>query len=178
MGSVNGADDRPVTAVAFGEHGDATLTRRALLAAGGAALAVTAFADASRIAGLATHIASPGPPAAAASAVGGGGPAQLRRSTFTGLIGDRFDLATANGRVTGRLIAVDSARSSRVRAGQATHEDTFGLVFHAELGTRLPDGIMTVSHAGLGAFSLFVSRSSAGRRGQEYAAIINRAGSR
>jgi hypothetical protein len=177
VGPVNGADDRPVTAVASREHGDATLTRRALIAAGGAALAAAALADASRIAGLATQIASPGPRAASAPAAGGG-PAQLRRSTFTGLIGDRFDLATANGRVTGRLIAVESARSSRVRGSQATPEETFGLVFHAERGPRLPDGIMTVSHAGLGAFSLFVSRSSAGRRGQEYAAIINRVRSR
>jgi hypothetical protein len=173
-----------MTSIAAGGQGDAALTRRALLAAGGAALATVALADAGRIAAVAARLASPGPSPSAAAGAGlatGGVPAHLRRSTFAGLVGDRFDLTAAGRRVTSRLIAVDDLRR-RGGAGApapapAPREDAFALVFRSDSGTRLTDDTMTVSHAELGAFPLFISRSGAGRRGQEYAAVVNRVSS-
>jgi hypothetical protein len=172
-----------MTAIASGDQGPAALTRRGLIAAGGAALATVALVDGGRIAALAARLAgpstSPSPDARADAALDAGGlPAHLRRSTFTGLVGDRFELAAAGRRVTSRLIAVDDIRRPSGAPAPAPREDAFALVFQSDGKTRLTDDTMTVSHAALGAFPLFISQSGAGRRGQEYAAVINRVSSR
>jgi uncharacterized protein DUF6916 len=164
-----------MTAIAVGEAGDGGLTRRAVVAAGGAALAAVALADAGRIAAVATRLVTPGRGAAPTTAAV---PAHLRRSTFAGRVGERFELTTAGGRVMARLIAVDPLGMRGVASTAEIREDAFALIFRAPAETRLADAIMTVSHPELGAFPLFVSSFGAGRHGQEYAAIVNRASSR
>jgi hypothetical protein len=162
-----------MTVIACEYRGDAALTRRGLLAAGGAALATVALADAARIAAVAAQLAGARAGTGTGAALDTGVPAHLRRSTFTGLVGDRFELAAAGRRVTGRLIAVDElGRGADPSAGP--REDAFAVVFHSDGRARLRDDTMTVSHAALGAFPLFISRSGAGRDGQDYVAIINR----
>jgi hypothetical protein len=164
-----------MTAIVYGDQAEAAVTRRGLLAAGAATLAAVALTDAARLASVATRLGPAGPGAGiAAGGATNGAPAHFRRSTFTGLIGERFVLTAAGARATGRLIAVDGLRRGADRA-LVRNEDAFALVFQTDGRPLLPDEIMTVAHAGLGAFELFVSRSSAGRHGQEYTAIINRA---
>jgi hypothetical protein len=160
-----------VTAFAYGQP-SATITRRGLLAAGGAAVVGLALTDAARLTSLAGGLRDVRVPA------------YLRASSFVPLVGDRFELTAANGWAAVRLVAVNGLGGARAPVGLAgspapsappVADDAFALTFHASGGARLEQDVMTLRHTQLGAFQLLVSPSGTGRHGQDYAAIINRA---
>ncbi|HWH11844.1 MAG TPA: hypothetical protein VG165_12005 [Solirubrobacteraceae bacterium] len=152
-----------MTAISYGRT-NAEITRRGLLAAGGAAVVGLALAEGSRLADLAGGFTSPAVPA------------YLRRSTFSPLVGERFVLSAAGRRAVVSLVAVDDLAAGGRTASVAGRDDAFALIFHAPAGARIDQDVMTVSHPGIGRFPLLVSPSGTGHHGQDYAAIINRAG--
>jgi hypothetical protein len=151
-----------VTALAHPRPG-AAITRRGLVAAAGAAVVGVALAETTHLAGLARGLGEFGVPA------------YLRRSSFAGMVGDRFELLANDGRSVARLVAVDDLPAVAHGGAQAGSEDAFALVFHASGAARLEQDVMTLTHPRLGRFALLVSPSGTGRHGQDYAAIINRA---
>lgn len=136
-----------------------TITRRHMLAAGGALAAV----------GLIELYGS-----GAAAAALRGAPGYLRRSAYKPLIGQSFTLRGAHGpTVTTRLSAVGDIGSRRNQL--ANSDDAFALTFHAPQNTQLDQGTVTMRHATLGTFQLFVVPASTGRKSTDFVAIVNRA---
>jgi hypothetical protein len=118
------------------------LTRRSLLAGGGAAaLAFALPAAATAVRSTRSH---------------------LRRSTYSGLVGQRFA-------VQGTSAAIALTAVSDLTAHQRGSEDAFALRFHAPAGVRLAD-VPTLRHARLGSFALFLTPGA----GQSYTAVVNR----
>lgn len=137
------------------------LTRRTLLAAGGAG-AATLLAG-----GLLAR--GPAPRATAASLLHP--EAAPVRSIFTPHVGSAFTLRGEDGRsARTRLVEV----SDLVR-GRPGDEDSFALLFHAAAGESLGQAVVRLEHpvASLG-IPLLVSPSGTGRRGQDYSVIVNR----
>jgi hypothetical protein len=140
---------------------DASLTRRRLLAAGGAAALAATLGELRGVAPVLSEVTIP---------------AYLRRSSYLALVGERFELIAAGGRgVLARLVAVvDLGVGARVRPlGGA--EEAFALLFHSSSRPRLEQDVVSLRHPALGRFQLLVSPASTGRRGQDYSAVINRA---
>jgi hypothetical protein len=132
------------------------LTRRSLLRVGAAASAGT-------LVGIRPW--ATGPAAAA------GGPAlHLLRSSYTGLTGQSFTLAS--GKL--RLLSVSDVAGAAVHKSLAGSEDAFVLAFSRPLDAMLEAGTCTLSHAELGAFELFVSPVGRPRRDRRYEAVIDR----
>jgi hypothetical protein len=144
---------------------DPEITRRGLLAAGGAAVVGLALAELSHVSGVAGVLGSRD----------AGVPAYLRRSSFVPLVGDRFVLQAADRRAVVRLTAVDDLGVIAAAGAHPGLDDAFALAFHGPPGMRLDQDVMTLSHASLGSFKLLVSPSGTGHHGQDYAAVINRA---
>jgi uncharacterized protein DUF6916 len=144
---------------------DPEITRRGLLAAGGAAVVGLALAELSHVSGVAGVLGSRD----------AGAPAYLRRSSFVPLVGDRFVLQSADRRAAVRLTGVNDLGVIAAAGAQAGLDDAFALAFHGSPGTRLDQNVMTLSHSGLGSFKLLVSPSGTGHHGQDYSAVINRA---
>jgi hypothetical protein len=114
-----------------------------------------------------SELAAPGT-AAAASAN------PLLRSRFVPHIGETFRLAVPGaGAVDVRLDEVLDLGWKRNRA-VAGSEDGFTLLFRGPSQPRLGQDVMRVSHPRLGRLDLLVSPAGTGRRGQDYAAVINR----
>lgn len=131
------------------------LTRRTLLAAGGAGAATLA-------AGGLLRAGSGGTASAAAQ--------PLVRSAFAPHVGSVFELADPGGAtVRARLDAVEDLTS-----GRAGSEDQFHLLFHGPRAPLLPQSVAEVRHGRLGTSHLLVSPSGTGRRGQDYSVIVNR----
>jgi hypothetical protein len=132
------------------------LSRRSLLRLGAAA-------SAGALAGIR--------PWAAASAAAAGGPAgHLLRSSYTGLTGQSFVLASG----TLRLLSVSDVAGAAVNKSLAGSEDAFVLAFSRPLDAVLEAGTQTLSHAELGAFELFVSPVGRPGRDRRYEAVIDR----
>jgi hypothetical protein len=132
------------------------LTRRSLLRLGAAATAGT-------LVGIR--------PWAAASVAAAGGPAvHLLRSSYKGLAGQGFTLAS--GQL--RLLAVSNVAGAAVEKGLAGSEDAFVLAFSRPRDAVLEAGTHTLSHAQLGAFELFVSPVGRPRRDRRYEAVVDR----
>jgi hypothetical protein len=147
-----------VTAIAYATN--MTVTRRGLLQAGGAAVLAVAVAEVGQVGTALSNV---------------GAPAHLRRSSYVPLIGDRFELNAETGRILARLVAVKDPGFGKPIRGATAREDVFALVFHDPGSARLEQDVMTLRHPALGQFRLLVSPASNGRRGQHYAAVINRA---
>jgi hypothetical protein len=132
------------------------LTRRSLLRLGAAASAGTLI-------GIR--------PWATASAAAAGGPAvHLLRSSYKGLAGQRFRLASG----TLRLLSVSDVAGAAVDKSLAGAEDAFVLAFSCPLDAVLEAGTHRLSHGELGAFELFVSPVGRPRRDRRYEAVIDR----
>lgn len=137
---------------------DAGLTRRRLLVLGG-----TAVATAAVYAGGLDRLVSAAP---------AGSP--LLRSRFIPHVGERFRLAARGGRsVYARLDEIHDLSRTRGLSAPSS-EDGFVLLFHGPRAPRLDQGVLRVRHRQLGTFDLLVSPAGTGRRGQDYAAVINR----
>jgi hypothetical protein len=133
------------------------LTRRSLLRVGAAA-------------GAGTFVGIR--PWATGSASAAGGPAlHLRRSSYTGLTGQSFTLASGG---TLRLLSVSDVAGAAVHKSLARSEDAFVLAFSRPLDAVLEAGTYTLSHPELGAFELFVSPVGRPRRDRRYEAVIDR----
>jgi hypothetical protein len=152
-----------VAAIAYAPG--STMTRRSVLVGGGAAaLAAVAAAGGTRLPRIVDALGGPTVPA------------YLRRSSFTGLVGDRFELGAGNARTGARLIAFDDLGSGPRMRALAGSDDAFALVFRDQSGRpRLDQDDMTLSHAKLGRFRLLVTPVGRARGGQDYVAVINRA---
>ena len=132
------------------------LTRRSLLRLGAAASAGT-------LVGIR--------PWAAASAAAAGGPAvHLLRSSYTGLTGQSFALASG----TLRLLSVSDVAGATVKKSLAGSEGAFVLAFSRPLDAALEAGTHMLSHPELGAFELFVSPVGRPRGDRRYEAVIDR----
>ena len=130
-----------------------TITRRSLIRAG-------ALGAAASLVALRPWAAAP---AAAA-------PGHLRRSSYVGLVGERFRV----GSIDLRLLSVDDLAGAAVDTSLACSEDAFVLAFAGALGAPLAGGTHSVTHLALGGFELFIS--GVGRPGSErrYDAVIDR----
>lgn len=143
-------------------------TRRRLLAVGGAAALALAIEPAVR---LVERVSAPGPSPRAR------GSSFLRTSTFAPLLGERFTLrGDTGGRVPARLVEIRNLRRGAQRGTVRGHaEEAFALRFHAPRSApRIGQGVHRLHHPALGTFSLLVTPSGTGRRGQDYEAVINR----
>ncbi len=134
------------------------MTRRRLLAAGGASVAALAFAE---LEGL-------------LPVLGGGGPPPLHRSVFAARVGERFRLRTSSG-------ASADVRLARVEDyGNGTIPDAVGsdaafvLTFHAAPDVpQLEQDVMAVSHPRMRSYRLLLAPAGLGRAGQDYVAVID-----
>jgi hypothetical protein len=132
------------------------VTRRGLLAAGGAALVVAAVEAVPRW-------ALPGRAAAATAAA-----APLARSAFAPLVGTRFTVAGADGRpVALRLDEIGDL------AHAADRERAFSLLLHGPREPRLEQAVHRLRHPALADADLLLVLAGTGRHGQDYAVIIN-----
>lgn len=93
----------------------------------------------------------------------------LRRSSYTGLVGERFRVAGSSTRLT--LVSV-----SGLTAHQANSENAFALVFRAARGAKLVavNHPVTLVHPALGRFPFLLTAGQASFRGQDYLVIVNR----
>ena len=131
----------------------ASLTRRSLLRAGAAATAAT-------LVGL-----RPWAPARAAAAAG-----HLRRSSYAGLVGQRF----AAGSVALELLSVADVAGAALDRSLTGSEDAFVLTFSGPLEPALEAGTHTLSNAALGKFELFMSPVEKPHRDRRYEAVVDR----
>jgi hypothetical protein len=131
------------------------LTRRSLLAAGGAGAALLTTGGLLRATG-------PQGERLAESA--------LVRSTFTPHVGSTFTLTGDDGRrIRARLDAV-----SDLRHGPAGSEGAFELLLHGSGSLRLDQTIATLHRPQLRTTGLLVSPAGTGRAGQDYSIVVNR----
>lgn len=158
--------DRPVSVAAtsggalIGAPGlEARLTRRRLLQGGGAAFAALAIGEGIGFARRAVGVPR---------GVG------LRRSDYGPYVGRLFRLTSLDGRsLSIPLAAVEDVHVPGQMAGS---EDAFVLVFHAPPGSpALGQAVMTVRHPRGWSQRLLVSPAGTGRRGLDYATVINSA---
>jgi hypothetical protein len=127
------------------------LTRRGLLASGGAAGAAA--------------FAALNPSVASAITAIGEDPAYLRRSGYARLVGQDF---AAGG--WGRTVTLTLAEVGDV--GKAGRDDAFSLLFVGQAG--IESGTQTLRHPSLGSFRLMVSPVDPSGRSQDYEAIVDR----
>jgi hypothetical protein len=130
-----------------------TITRRSLLRTG-------ALATAATFAGLRPWAAARAEAAAS----------HLRRSSYTGLVGQRF----AVGAVELRLLSVADVAGAAANRSLAGSQDAFVLTLSGPLDRVLEAGTHTVSNAELGKFELFVAPVGRPRRDRRYEAVIDR----
>ena len=131
----------------------ATLTRRSLLRTGALAAAAT-------FAGLRPWAAARAEAAAS----------HLLRSSYTGLVGQRF----AAGSVELRLLSVADVAGAASDKSLAGSVDAFVLTFSGPFEPALAAGTHTLRNAALGTFALFLSPVGKPRRDQRYEAVIDR----
>ena len=105
--------------------------------------------------------------AAAASAVVAD-PAHLRRSTYTGLVGQDFSMGWWGSSASLRLASVSDLPHLKGR------DDAFSLIFVGEAATPATGGEVALSHPKVGKFELFVVPVDRASDPQEYEAIVNR----
>jgi hypothetical protein len=131
------------------------LTRRRLLATGGASAAAAAIALNPRIAAAATAVAVD--------------PPYLRRASYAGLVGERFLVDSWGSSSALTLIAV-----SDIGAGDlAGRDDAFSLTFSGDPALALGNGAVPLRNGKLGRFQLFVGRvDPAGEA--HFEAVVNR----
>jgi len=138
------------------------LTRRRLLMLGG-----TAIATATACAGGLDRLVAV---ADAATRVGN----PLRRSRFVPHVGEHFRLSVPGGGAVHVKLDEIQDLSWTPKPSAAGAEDGFVLVFHGPPAPRIAQGVVRVRHARLGSLDLLVSPAGTGRRGQDYAAVVNR----
>jgi hypothetical protein len=114
------------------------------------------------------------PSAASGSALvigpGTGGPAFLRRSTYTPLVGEAF---TAGGHVL-RLTAVGDVQGAQTKASLRGHQDAFWIEFEGP-ADALDEDIHQLGHPLLGPFPMFLGPVGAVRgTAQTYGATVDR----
>jgi hypothetical protein len=129
-----------------------TITRRGLLAAGGAAGATAFVALNPRVASAVTAI--------------GQDPAHLRRSGYARLVGQDFNAGGWSG--SARLTLAEVADIG----GMTGRDDAFSLRFVGPTG--IASGTHTLSHPGLGTFQLMVTPTGPPGRTQDYEAVVDR----
>ncbi len=132
-----------------------TLTRRSLLRTGAAATAAT-------LVGIR--------PWAAASATASAPGAHLLRSSYTGLVGERFTMGSGHL----RLLAVSDLAGAAGQPSLAGSQDAFALELSGPLDAPLEAGIHTLHHEQLGAFQLFASPVDRPQGDRRYEAVIDR----
>jgi hypothetical protein len=129
-----------------------SLTRRGLLASGGAAGAAA--------------FAALNPGVASAITAIGDDPAYLRRSGYARLVGQDFAAGS-----WGRTVTLTLAEVTDV-AGRNGRDDAFALLFAGPPG--IEGGIQPLSHPSLGSFRLMISPVDPIARSQDYEAIVDR----
>jgi hypothetical protein len=132
---------------------ETAFTRRSLLRSG-------ALASVAALVGLRPWAAAP---AAAA-------PSHLLRSSYEGLVGQRFGA----GSVELTLVSVADVAGAAIDASLAGSEDAFVLTFTGALEPALESGTHTLSHPGLGSFELFLSAVEQPRSDRRYEAVVDR----
>jgi hypothetical protein len=124
-----------------------SLTRRTLVKAGAAVLAVSAIPVTSAVA------AEKGPSAGSASA--GAWTGQLRKSDFDALLGDQFRVTSPAGRASLELIEVNAARANRKTGGSfAADEANFSVIFRSL--DKLDQAVYRVDHKAIGTVDLLL----------------------
>lgn len=102
--------------------------------------------------------------AAAASA------GHLRRSSYTGLVGQSF----AAGSVELRLVSVSDVAGAKSAKSLAGSEDAFVLTFSGPRSAPLEGGTHSLRHQRLGTFELFVSPVGRPGTDRRYEAVVDR----
>lgn len=124
-----------------------SLTRRTLVKAGAAALAVSAIP-------VGTAVAAEKEPSAGrgrANAWTG----QLHKSDFDALLGDQFQVTSPAGRATVELIEVNPAFENRKTVGTVvSDEDNFSAIFRSL--DRLDQAVYRVDHKAIGTVDLLL----------------------
>ncbi len=93
----------------------------------------------------------------------------LRRSSYHGLVGERFTIAGTSTRLT--LVSVRD-----LNPHQARSDNAFALVLRARRGSA-PLALshpLGLSHPTLGRFDFLLTRGKTSLKGQDYVAVINR----
>jgi hypothetical protein len=130
-----------------------TITRRSLLRNGAAATAAAML-------GASAWSAAP----AAASA------GHLRRSSYTGLVGQSFRV----GSVDLRLLSVSDVAGAKSAKSLKGSENAFVLTFSGPRNAPLDAGMRRFRHRRLGRFELFISPVGLPRADRRYEAVIDR----
>ena len=138
-----------------GMRSTTTLTRRSLLRTSAAATAAT-------LVGIRPWTAA----SATASAPGD----HLLRSSYTGLVGERF--TTGSGHL--RLVSVSDLAGAARQPSLAGSQDAFALELSGPLDAPLEAGIHTLHHERLGSFQLFASPVDRPQGDRRYEAVIDR----
>lgn len=112
-------------------------------------------------------------PSSGQAAIAGKPSAGLRRSDYRDFVGQSFRFTGPSARMSIPLAAIEDVAAPRSLAGS---ERAFILVFHAPHGSAgLGQSVMTVRHPRGFSQRLLVTPAGTGRRGQDYAVVINRA---
>jgi hypothetical protein len=134
------------------------MTRRRLLQAGGAGVALAVTGGAGRVV-----------TAGAASTAAGA----LQRSRYAPYVGRSFRLTAPDGTsIMARLAAIEDvapAAQPRLRGS----DDAFVLVFRGPARPQLAQDVLDIRRAGAGRAALLASPCSRGRHGQDYAVVVN-----
>jgi hypothetical protein len=134
------------------------MTRRRLLQAGGAGVALAVAGGAGRVV-----------TAGAASTTAG----VLRRSRYAAHVGRSFRLTAPDGTsIMAKLAAIEDVAPA---AQPQLHgsEDAFVLVFRGPARPRLAQDVLDIRNPAAGRAALLASPSSRGRHGQDYAVVVN-----
>ncbi len=145
-------------------------SRRAFLAATGAAGAATVLAGANRAFGATGGAARTGAMGAAGSAAVNRAVAALRRSAFAPLVGSKFRLlkgAASQPLVLEHVAALPGAGASS--------EGQFSLLLRGNRSTAWEQGTYDLHHRAIGTVRLLVVPVDRGVRARRYQIIVNRA---
>jgi hypothetical protein len=134
------------------------MTRRRLLQAGGAGVALAVTGGAGRVV-----------TAGAASTAAGA----LQRARYAPHVGRSFRLTAPDGTsIMAKLAAIeDVAPTAQPRLRGS--DDAFVLVFRGPARPQLAQDVLDIRRAGAGRAALLASPCSRGRHGQDYAVVVN-----
>jgi hypothetical protein len=98
------------------------------------------------------------------------GPVALRRSTFTPLLNQHFDMAGYAGSANVVLAAINDLQPVNV----PNDEDRFALLFHASLSDDLDQGVYTFSNSSMGQVALLAVPVDMVEGNRHYEVVVNR----
>jgi hypothetical protein len=99
---------------------------------------------------------------------------ELSLATYRPLVGTRFSLVTAGVRAPAVVLEEARPRVPHPADHPGVEGESFSLIFRAQRGAALDDGVYTLVHPALGRVRLFLVAVGTGRDGQAYQAVVDR----